>query len=58
MRRSLPVFVSGRGDRVRFTHALVRAALKSGLSLRVRVRLHGRAVRAIEQLYADSWPSR
>ncbi len=44
------------GDRVRFTHALVRAALESGLSLRVRVRLHGRAVRAIEQLYADALP--
>jgi predicted ATPase len=45
------------GDRVRFTHALVRAALGSGLSLRAQVRLHGRAVRAIEQLYADSCPA-
>jgi DNA-binding CsgD family transcriptional regulator/tetratricopeptide (TPR) repeat protein len=44
------------GDRVRFTHALVRAALESGLSLRDRVRLHGRAVRAIEQLYAETLP--
>ncbi|HEX6756812.1 MAG TPA: AAA family ATPase [Propionibacteriaceae bacterium] len=54
---SAGVLSAAAGDRVRFTHALVRAALESGLSLRVRVRLHGRAVRAIEQLYADALPS-
>src|SRR5215207_3249955 len=53
---SAGVLSAAAGDRVRFTHALVRAALESGLSLRLRVRLHGRAVRAIEQLYADALP--
>src|SRR5215203_216991 len=53
---SAGVLLAAAGDRVRFTHALVRAALESGLSLRVRVRLHGKAVRAIEQLYADALP--
>jgi DNA-binding CsgD family transcriptional regulator len=53
---SAGVLSAAAGDRVRFTHALVRSALESGLSLRDRVRLHSRAVRAIEQLYADALP--
>lgn len=50
------VLAAAAGDRVRFTHALVRAAVESGLSLRDRVRLHGRAMRAIEQLYPHALP--
>lgn len=50
------VLAAAAGDRVRFTHALVRAAVESGLSLRDRVRLHGRAIRAIEQLYSHALP--
>ncbi|MFD6223211.1 ATP-binding protein [Nocardia asteroides] len=39
---------------VRFTHALVRAALLDGLSLQQRVVLHERAALAIEALYPDA----
>ncbi|MGY0497253.1 AAA family ATPase [Nocardia sp. FBN12] len=39
---------------VRFTHALVRAALLDGLSLQQRVVLHQRAALAIEELYPDA----
>jgi len=53
---SAGVLATLAGDRVRFTHALVRAAVESGLSFQERVRLHNRAVRAIEQLYADALP--
>ncbi|WP_369638582.1 AAA family ATPase, partial [Nocardia sp. JMUB6875] len=42
------------GGTVRFTHALVRAALHEGLPLQQRVLLHARAARAIEDLYADT----
>ncbi|MFE3227059.1 LuxR C-terminal-related transcriptional regulator [Nocardia sp. NPDC059228] len=39
---------------MRFTHALVRAALHDGLPLQQRVLLHARAARAIEELYPDA----
>ncbi|MFD4462513.1 AAA family ATPase [Nocardia sp. NPDC058480] len=39
---------------VRFTHALVRAALLDGLSLQRRVLLHQRAALGIEELYPDA----
>ncbi|MFE3545900.1 ATP-binding protein [Nocardia sp. NPDC059177] len=39
---------------VRFAHALVRATLLDGLSLRQRVVLHERAAVAIEELYPDA----
>ncbi|MGY2006321.1 helix-turn-helix transcriptional regulator [Nocardia gipuzkoensis] len=39
--------------RVTFSHGIVRAALASVLPLHQRVLLHGRAVQAIEDLYAD-----
>ncbi|MEC3915549.1 helix-turn-helix transcriptional regulator [Nocardia sp. CDC160] len=46
--------IESPGGMVRFTHALVRAALQDGLPLQQRVLLHARAAHAIEDLYPEA----
>ena len=45
--------VSGGRSRVRFSHALIRDSLYGDLGTKERLRLHGSAAAALEQLYAD-----
>lgn len=56
IKAGLLAFDSAPGQ-VRFSHAIVRAALAAGLSLHERVQLHMRAAAAIEELHADALDS-
>jgi eukaryotic-like serine/threonine-protein kinase len=45
--------VPGVADRLRFDHVLIRDTLYEGLASARRVRLHGLAVKALEELYGE-----